>query len=782
MLSVIGLEFYSSAIQGIDQFDYFLYRQQPIIFNKQLNTAYFAKHLLRSLDNLLTGLPLNRADLQLIIIDEIDFKQLTAKLQPLSVNDFASYTLVENLEKALDLANVLALKGLPILLLTLNGNNLDGHSMLLLTDQSHLLKQYQNLRDTHIYAHFDQSDFSQIETLLIQPGVTNDVVNTIATKISTPLLSQTGKNNVEQLKPQTLITTLLADEIASNAMKQVMTVIAAILCLDQRYRLGCHKVFTINPNIVSSFYQLTDSTSFLPSTDKQQRKIAVALTTQNSQPQLIVKSADSSDLNINVSSGFFAQHRNKPIVFVAANEDGLLAQLDRLLALEQQEFCFENYLQQQLHAYQSNSLTKFYALVIVADSQECLLQQVKLFMKQQAINGFHAVWKTPVGSYFAGQLIDNTKECKATFVYPGIGATYLGMGKDLLRLFPACYPFLATLTDNINDSLQDHLITPRLIGELQSQLLAQAEFKLREKLAYIAEAGVSYACLLTYIFEQLLNVKATSAAGYSMGEVSMFAALGCWQQPYLLSQRLRESDVFNLQLSGELQCLDDSWLASKQAANKRWDSFHIKAGLVQVEAIRENFPRVYVTIINTSQSLVIAGAPEQCLAMAKQLGVRAISVDIQNIIHCPLAKTEAGNIQALYSLPVNNKQQLALFSSACYLPIPVTEKALAVSISKCLTEQVDFPRLITAIAKQGENLFIEMGAGKSLTTWIERNLKESGYQGSCLAVNQKNVDDYSMLIKAVAQLISLGQPVNLQPFFSGSLRRTQDIVETHSTL
>ena len=63
-----------------------------------------------------------------------------------------------------------------------------------------------------------------------------------------------------------------------------------------------------------------------------------------------------------------------------------------------------------------------------------------------------------------------------------------------------------------------------------------------------------------------------------------------------------------------------------------------------------------------------------------------------------------------------------------------------------------------------------MGAGKSLSTWIDRILQTDS--ATCLSVNQKNLDDYSGILKTIAPLISLGHPINLQSFFSGSLVRT----------
>ena len=550
-----------------------------------------------------------------------------------------------------------------------------------------------------------------------------------------------------------------------------------------------------------------------------------------------------------INNGFLAQQATKPVIFSAQSIEQLIDRLNETLlsedllyeelscektneGLSSQQYSkheklarFKQFATRQYaaHLYQrqspietseTDSNVGSYCIVLLACSFSTLKQQLQL-----ALSGIpssldsNTPWKTPAGSYFSGQLIRRTankQQQPLSFVYPGVGALYVNMGKDLLRLFPEAYQALLKISDDLAFSLQDQLITPRLLNKPDYSKSIELEKLLRSELANIAEAGVSYACLLTTIWQQQLQIKATCAAGYSMGEVSMFAALDCWKTPQKMSQRLRESHIFTEQLSGTLKRLESAWgvsssisstVATRTATTKTsttsttsttdsddgvchvnesainnkplWESYHLKATVEEVESLITFFPRVYITIVNTDESLVIAGDPEQCLKLAEQLKVRAIALNIPNIIHCDLAKSEYENMQKLYSLPVKHKISTQLYSSSCYLPVPLTEKAIAVSISKCLTEPVDFPRLINSMAKAGETVFIEMGAGKSLSTWIERILKNQQQVKpvTCLSVNQKNLDDYSAILKTIAPLISLGYPVNCQSFFSGSLIR-----------
>ena len=616
----------------------------------------------------------------------------------------------------------------------------------------------------------------------------------------------------------TLLTSVDCIHSPSNNFASMLGLFASILCLDQRYRLGS-KLSLINEQDVqlnadwqaSPFYCLPQSTSYLPTKNESARHIIVSHCANSKHQLILISQAQNLTSSFNslnglnekqyhskvtsqqmINNGFLAQHSLKPVIFNAASVDSLLFLLNQFLwqleskdLLSFTQFCEHQY---QLSTKQAESRDSYYCVVLLASSLITLKQQILLALTGivTAIENKKA-WKTPAGSYFSGQLINvadgsqvdinQVKQHKPlSFIYPGVGALYVNMGKDLLRLFPQAYLDLLNISDDLAYSLQDHLMTPRLLTEPDFITSVELEKSLRRELANIAEAGVSYACLLTSIYQDQLQLKATSAAGYSMGEVSMFAALGCWKTPQIMSKRLRESRIFTEQLSGPLMRLQSAWaepVMNVDNVSTRWESYHLKASFMLVESLLSAFPRVYITIINTNDSLVIAGEPAQCLALANQLNVRAITLNVPNIIHCELAKSEYENMRMLYSLPITQKINCQFFSSSCYLPIPITEKAIAVSISKCLTELVDFPRLIKKIAESDETVFIEMGAGKSLSSWIERILKNQQQPKpiTCLSVDQKNLDDYSAMIKTIAPLISLGYQVNCQPFFNGSLIR-----------
>lgn len=448
-------------------------------------------------------------------------------------------------------------------------------------------------------------------------------------------------------------------------------------------------------------------------------------------------------------------------------------------------------------AYQDNvkqqGESKRFTFVLIADSLDLLTKELDRF-EQSAAKVFtdKISWKTPNGSYFTynplNDKTDETPDAGLAFLYPGIGATYVGLGCDLLRLFPDVFPTMTALSPNIQNNLKDRFLNPRSIKQLSFKELKSLDSDLRNSLVDIAEAGVAYACLYSQIFESSFMLKANFAAGYSMGEVSMYAALGCWQDPELMSERLASSPIFTQELAGELKSAPQSISAEyvdkyldkyldKYVENIEkaplWETYSVKANVHDVAPYVGPNTGVYCTIVNTEDNLLLAGPPKECKGVIKQLNTKAMPLNMPNIIHCELAQGQYNEMLNLYHLPMAEKIATKLYSSSCYLPIPQHSKAIAVSIAKCLCQVVDFPKLINRMHDDGARIFVEMGAGRSLSGWVDKiianKLGTEQEEHLSLPINAKGTKDEITFFRAVAKLVSHGVNINLSRFFEGSL-------------
>ncbi|PKH87188.1 PfaB family protein [Colwellia sp. Bg11-28] len=539
---------------------------------------------------------------------------------------------------------------------------------------------------------------------------------------------------------------------------------------------------------------------------------------QEEQVVLIDGKHAASDIR---SNGFIACSDLQLVLIGAEDLPNLLTQL---IDLEDElEATFKGNLEEKAEQSRTSlkdiALTRFeqskgnssrYTIALLSESIEELSKEIKLakagvpaaFSDVNSDKNNQQEWRTPKGSYFSASPVNNSESAtnNVSFLYPGIGATYVGLGRDLFHLFPEIHQDVANLADDIGASLKDKLLNPRSIIRPDFKALKQLDLNLRGKLADIAEAGVGFACVFTKVFENVFKVKADFATGYSMGEVSMYAALGAWQQPGLMSARLANSDTFNQRLCGDLLTLREHWgLPSSTSSPTNspsndqaesldeliWETYTIKATLDEVIAASEDEERVYCTIVNTPDSLLLGGYPTDCLRVIKKLGVRAMPLNMANAIHSAPAKIEYDDMVELYTMDVTARLKTKMYSSSCYLPVPQMSKAIAHSVAKCLCDRVDFPRLINTMHDKGARVFIEMGPGRSLCSWVDKILDfdDSSKNGLSnkepnqvahkarvsVPVNAKGTSDELTYVRAVAKLVSHGVKLDLHRLFNGSI-------------
>jgi PfaB family protein len=251
-----------------------------------------------------------------------------------------------------------------------------------------------------------------------------------------------------------------------------------------------------------------------------------------------------------------------------------------------------------------------------------------------------------------------------------------------------------------------------------------------------------------------------------------------------MSARLANSDTFNHRLCGELLTLREHWGLSDNTTDELiWETYTIKATLDEVIQASEGEDRVYCTIINTPDSLLLAGYPADCLRVIKKLGVRAMPLNMANAIHSAPANKEYDDMVELYTMDVMPRLTTKMYSSSCYLPVPQLSKAIAHSVAKCLCDRVDFPRLINTLHNKGARVFIEMGPGRSLCSWVDKILDftaESPVDSAvdtdsankarvAVPVNAKGTSDELTYLRAIAKLTSHGVKLDLQTLFNGSI-------------
>lgn len=387
-------------------------------------------------------------------------------------------------------------------------------------------------------------------------------------------------------------------------------------------------------------------------------------------------------------------------------------------------------------------------------------------------------YKTPAGSYLTLTPLGNSNDhsqAGLAFVYPGVGTVYADMLNELHQYFPALYAKLERE------------------GDLKSMLQAEHIYHLDAKhaanmsLGDLAIAGVGSSYLLTQLLTDEFNVKPNFALGYSMGEASMWASLGVWQNPHALISKTQTDPLFTSAISGKLTAVRQAWQLDDADAEIQWNSFVVRSDAAPIEALLEDYPHAYLAIIQ-GDTCVIAGCETQCKALLAALGKRGIAANRVTAMHTQPAMQEHQNVMDFYLQPLKadlpreigfisaaDLQQSQQFSvSHCALNSQVVAK----SIADTFCQTLDFTGLVHYAQEQGAKLFVEIGADRQNCTLIDKIAKHDGAnepqrQPCCtVPMNAKGSQDITSVIKAIGQLISHQVPLSLQPFIDG-LKREQ---------
>jgi acyl transferase domain-containing protein len=90
---------------------------------------------------------------------------------------------------------------------------------------------------------------------------------------------------------------------------------------------------------------------------------------------------------------------------------------------------------------------------------------------------------------------------------------------------------------------------------------------------------------------------------------------------------------------------------------------------------------------------------------------------------------------------------------------------------------VDFPRLVDTLYDKGARVFIEMGPGRSLCSWVDKildftadsSIDDADKARVAVPVNAKGTSDELTYLRAIAKLTSHGVKLDLQTLFTGSI-------------
>ncbi|MDP5016482.1 MAG: PfaB family protein [Dolichospermum sp.] len=562
----------------------------------------------------------------------------------------------------------------------------------------------------------------------------------------------------------------------TQATAGIFSLIKTALCLYHRYIPGVPQWSNPKqPEIWrgSPFYVAVESKPWFLEPGATKRIAAVNMIEEDHIYGHLILSEEISQ--IERSSKYLAE---MPYYLFAIAADDRASLLTQITALKQNltdvsslSQLASNYFQ-KYQQYQKST----YALAILSRNPEELKREI-----ERAIQGVNIAfatgkdWQTPLGSYFT--INPQGKKGHVAFVYPGSFTSYIGLGRNIFRLFPQLHNDVVIRSVYNRVANIEKILYPRSINKLSRRQLESIEQTLIDDPVSMLESEVGIAGLMTAILKNYFQIQSPYAFGYSLGETSMMLAQGVWTSFKSTSDYLNSSPLFKTRLSGPKNAVRQHWglpLIHEEKSAEFWSNYILICSPSQVREVLKNEQRVYMPLINTPEEVVIAGETKACQRVIETLKCDAFPTSINHVIHCEPMHSEYDELVKVNTLPTQADSATIFYSAAEYSPMNIDSHLIGKNIATALCHQLDFPRLVNHVYNDNIRIFIEVGVGGNCSRWISETLKNKEHL--TVSLNRRGVDDHTSIIKALAKLFSHRVELDLSPLYSlPNIKFDQDI-------
>lgn len=206
------------------------------------------------------------------------------------------------------------------------------------------------------------------------------------------------------------------------------------------------------------------------------------------------------------------------------------------------------------------------------------------------------------------------------------------------------------------------------------------------------------------------GVKADAAAGFSLGEVPALAFAGV----------LSAEDAF------KAVCIRGEAMSECAAKNRGGMAAVLRLSQKETENICAGFKNVYPVNYNCPGQISCAGAEEEMDAFCnavKEAGGRAVKLAVSGAFHTPFM-AEAEEILRNYILRMKTSPaEIDVYSDMTAEKYPDDHESVASLLSAQLSHSVRWETIVRRLASDGINIFIEVGAGKTLSGLVAKTLE-----------------------------------------------------------
>ena len=356
-----------------------------------------------------------------------------------------------------------------------------------------------------------------------------------------------------------------------------------------------------------------------------------------------------------------------------------------------------------------------------------------------------SVWSLPQGIFFgSGSSKGGWAAC-----FPGQGAQYVGMLRELTCRFPVAADALAAATE----------ATPRLADKIYPHPAfdddGRAEQEADLRATQSAQPALGAVSLGAFRVLEQFGIAPDATCGHSYGELVALCAAG----------RMSPSELHGLSsLRGHLMTVGDGDRGSMLAVSAECDRVQTLIEKHELDLVVANH--------NAPRQVVLSGVTDEIHRAADILsdeGIRTKKLAVSAAFHSPLVAEAAEPFTEHVKSVKLTRSAVPVYANTTGTRYPATPAGARKVLSRQLASPVDFVRCVKAMFDDGVRTFVEVGPGGRLSGLIREILADEEITVAVVDASSGQRPGLVDLARMLAQLAAAGHAVALDRWDEGAL-------------